>query len=116
MPRITLIPGDGIGPDIMESARRVIDTTGVDITWEGKPASLNFLNDVTERKRAEEALSESEERFRDLFENANDMIQSVDINGSFVYVNRKWLETLGYSEKEVKKLRKPPKVAKRKKL
>ena len=38
---------------------------------------------VTERKRAEEALSESEEKFRDLFENANDMIQSVDINGSF---------------------------------
>lgn len=34
MPRITFIPGDGIGPDIMESARRVIDATGVDITWE----------------------------------------------------------------------------------
>ena len=34
MPLITLIPGDGIGPDIMECARRVIDATGVDITWE----------------------------------------------------------------------------------
>lgn len=31
---ITLIPGDGIGPEISEAARRVIDATGVDINWE----------------------------------------------------------------------------------
>ncbi|MCG8403160.1 MAG: isocitrate/isopropylmalate dehydrogenase family protein [Firmicutes bacterium] len=31
---ITLIPGDGIGPEIAEAARRVIDATGLDINWE----------------------------------------------------------------------------------
>lgn len=31
---ITLIPGDGIGPEISEAARRVIDATGVDIRWD----------------------------------------------------------------------------------
>lgn len=31
---VTLIPGDGIGPEISEAARRVIDATGVDINWE----------------------------------------------------------------------------------
>ncbi len=56
-------------------------------------------------KQAEEALRESEEKYRDLFENANDLIQCVDADGSFVYANRKWLETLGYSIDELEKLK-----------
>ena len=31
---ITLIPGDGIGPEVVESARRIIDATGAKIDWE----------------------------------------------------------------------------------
>lgn len=52
-------------------------------------------------KQARELLLESEERYRDLFENANDLIQSVNAYGRFEYVNRAWRETLGYSEAEV---------------
>lgn len=37
---------------------------------------------------------------RELFENANDLIQSVDANGRFLYVNKKWRDVLGYADQE----------------
>src|SRR5689334_16140101 len=52
-----------------------------------------------------ESLKESEERCRDLFENANDLIQSVDPKGHFLYVNRAWKETMGYTDEEIAGLR-----------
>jgi adenylate cyclase len=56
-------------------------------------------------KEAESALLESEERYRDLFENATDLIQCVTADGSFVYVNQAWRETLGYDEAEIAELK-----------
>ncbi|MBW1887137.1 MAG: PAS domain S-box protein [Deltaproteobacteria bacterium] len=57
--------------------------------------------EITNRKHSEAALKESEELYRDLFENANDMIQSVSPDGGFLQVNKKWQETLGYSKEEL---------------
>jgi PAS domain S-box-containing protein len=59
-----------------------------------------FLRDITERKKAEEALIESEEKYRTVIENANDAI--VILQGKeFKYFNPKTCELTGYSEKEL---------------
>ena len=42
---ITLIPGDGTGPELTEAARRVIDATGADITWEVRDAGVDVMEE-----------------------------------------------------------------------
>jgi PAS domain S-box-containing protein len=54
-----------------------------------------------EAARMYEQLQHSEERLRDFLENANDIIQSVDAQGRFVFTNRAWREALGYDASEV---------------
>lgn len=62
---------------------------------------LELRRSLIEHEGAEASLRVSEERFRDLFENAHDLIQSVRPDGSIIYVNRAWRETLGYGEAEL---------------
>src|SRR5437588_12386328 len=42
---ITLIPGDGVGPEVSEAARRAIDATGADIEWEVYNAGLDVMEE-----------------------------------------------------------------------
>lgn len=51
-------------------------------------AGMVMWQDVTDRKRSEEALKENEARYRDLFENANDLIYIHDLEGNFISVNK----------------------------
>lgn len=80
------------------TASRLFDEEGVPI------GSMGVSRDITKLKRDQEALEASEERYRDLFENASDLIQSIDLEGRYEYVNTAWLNTLGYTEDEVKDL------------
>ncbi len=50
---------------------------------------------------SESLLRESEERYRALFDNASDMIQSVRPDGTFEFANRAWHDALGYTPDEL---------------
>ena len=71
------------------------------ITWEGADALLVGMIDRTERIQAEEALRESEARYRTLFEHADDAIFFETENREIVDVNRRACEMFGYSRQEL---------------
>ncbi len=57
--------------------------------------------DITERKFTEKALKESEQRYRNLFETANEGILGLDKNGVTIFINKRMAELLGYEQEEI---------------
>jgi PAS domain S-box-containing protein len=76
-----------------------ISTNGA--VFAGQKLIFCVCRDITERKKTEKALIKAEGKYRDLLDNTNELIQSVTPDGRFRYVNRSWLQTLGYSEEEI---------------
>ncbi len=80
---------------------RWTEVSGVQIPWEGEPALIIFVRDVTERKKIEQAMIQSEAKYRDLIENAIDLIFTVDTEGNFLEVNESLLRDTGYSKQDI---------------
>lgn len=71
------------------------------VTLGNHPVFIAGVRDITDRKRAELALRESEERFRVMFEQAAVGIVLVDLEGRFVRTNHKFYNIVGFSEAEL---------------
>ena len=70
----------------------------------GQRCLRGVMIDITEHRRAEETVQESESHLRDFLDNVSDLIQSVSPEGRFRFVNRAWRESLGYREDEIPQL------------
>jgi len=79
-----------------------ISTNGTVVA--GQKLIFCVCRNITERRQAEEALRESEERYRAVIEGAHDMIQSVALDGSIDFVNQAWLDALGYNKTDLPSL------------
>jgi PAS domain-containing protein len=87
-----------------------IRVRGTTFDFGGKPHLLAVIRNVTERKRAEEALRESEKRYRRLFNGISDAVFVHPVTaegmppGKFIEVNDVACQELGYTREELLKL------------
>ena len=82
-----------------------IEVSGSLTEFRGKPTVVGYMRDITERKRAEEALRDSEEKFRTLFEGSRDAIYITTREGEFMDFNKSALDLFAYTREEFMKLK-----------
>lgn len=80
---------------------KLLETKATMVLWENRPATLVFMTDVTERKRVEDALKQSEERYRTILEEIEDNYFETDLGGHLTFVNDAACRSLGYSKEEL---------------
>jgi len=78
-----------------------IEVHGQQIQFQGRPARVTAVHDLTERIRAEEALKESEEKYRRLFESLIDVFYQTDSSGKITMVSPSITKAAGYKQEEV---------------
>ena len=78
-----------------------VEVIGTPIRYEGERAVLLLVRDTTKRKQVEQALRESEMRYRGLIETQSNLIVRVDIDGKFTFVNEAFCRFAGRSRGEL---------------
>jgi len=77
-----------------------VEVVGSRTIWQGRPAVHGSLMDITEQRRAQQALEESEARYRVLVDNALVGVFRTTTDGRIVYVNQAAASMLGYGSPE----------------
>jgi len=78
-----------------------VESNAVKTTWEKREATLNIIRDISERKRAEEALKASQDYTRNIIDSSLDMIIAVDMNRRIVEFNKAAERTFGYRREDI---------------
>ena len=84
-----------------DGTRSLVELSVKLITQDGRPAVSVLMRDISERRKAEEALRDSEEKYKSIFENANDVIVYYDLSGKVIEVNSGIKEITGYGPEEI---------------
>jgi PAS domain S-box-containing protein/diguanylate cyclase (GGDEF)-like protein len=94
---------DGVEAEVQKKSGETATWMGSSelITLAGEPHLLTIMLDITDKKHAEEALRESESRFRNAFEASATGVALVGLDGRWLKVNRSLCESVGYSEGEL---------------
>jgi two-component system cell cycle sensor histidine kinase/response regulator CckA len=88
-----------------DGTRVPIEVSSRLIYRDGRPIGVQgSVRDISERRRAEEVVRASEQRFRDLVENANDIIFTCDMLGNITSLNRAGERVTGYTADEALKM------------
>ncbi|OPY74475.1 MAG: Blue-light-activated protein [Syntrophorhabdus sp. PtaU1.Bin050] len=72
------------------------------ISIQGEKSLLLVVDDITDRKRIEEALQESEEKYRELVENANSIVLRMDEKGAIIFFNEYAQRFFGFEDQDVR--------------
>ena len=88
--------GDGTWHYLEAISRNLLDNPAVQ-------GIIANYRDVTERKLAEQALSVSEDRFKDLVEFLPQAVFEIDLTGTFTFANRRGLEIAGHTQADIDK-------------
>ncbi len=83
----------------------LMEIRAVPVVWEGRPATLDFLTEITEKQKSEETLCQSEERYRTLVENTLEGYFVAEIPSCrILFVNQKYCELMGYSPQQAQQM------------
>ncbi|MDD1683239.1 MAG: PAS domain S-box protein [Methanoregula sp.] len=85
-----IITGDGYEKWVWINSTRM--------TWSGKPASLSFITDMTERKTAEDRLVAAGKEYANLLDQVQDVYYRTDADGRLIRASRSWATLLGYED------------------